>query len=257
MNSDVSCRLHCDSCEAACDKPLLYDVGWGKKLNYVIAFSKDEVQDVTWRYTRNHAEVCFFIWYISDRECNWFSVIVVKVIKRRNLVSEEWLLQQTNRLSRQLQSSVSDSQRELLTLRLVGELAEFLLPRKVKEGEEQGRTSGAVSWRQTRGEMGMFQQEHKPVIWTPSEAEMTNGEFCLEYRYERICLATNAFLPFVINQTSKFSASLDKYVRRSDGDSVTDKWSNGAYQARSVFRKTESDWKMAYLARAGKILNSQ
>nr|SVE77013.1 EOG090X06HD [Daphnia lumholtzi]SVE78239.1 EOG090X06HD [Daphnia lumholtzi]SVE78868.1 EOG090X06HD [Daphnia lumholtzi] len=197
--------LHCDSCEAACDKPLLYDVGWGKRLNYVIAFSKDEVQDVTWRYTRNHAEV----------------------IKRRNLVSEEWLLQQTNKLSRQLQSSVSDSQRELLTLRLVGELAEFLLPREVKEGEEQGRTSGAVSWRQTRGEMGMFQQEHKPVIWTPSEAEMTNGEFALEY-----------------------SASLDKYVRRSDGDSVTDKWSNGVYQAKSVFRKTENDWKMAYLARA-------
>ena len=43
--SDTQQRwLHCDPCEGICDRPLLYEAGWGKKLTYVIAFAKNQVR---------------------------------------------------------------------------------------------------------------------------------------------------------------------------------------------------------------------
>ncbi|KAJ4977424.1 hypothetical protein NE237_002530 [Protea cynaroides] len=49
--------VHLDPSEGAYDKPLLYEKGWNKKLNYVIAIAKDGVYDVTKRYTRKWHEV--------------------------------------------------------------------------------------------------------------------------------------------------------------------------------------------------------
>lgn len=48
--------VHMDPCENAWDAPLIYSEGWNKSLTYVIAVSKDEVVDVTARYTRKYDE---------------------------------------------------------------------------------------------------------------------------------------------------------------------------------------------------------
>ncbi|XP_030269017.1 peptide-N(4)-(N-acetyl-beta-glucosaminyl)asparagine amidase isoform X2 [Sparus aurata] len=122
--------LHCDSCENVCDKPLLYEVGWGKKLAYILAFSKDQVVDVTWRYSCKHTEV----------------------LSRRTRVQEAWLLHTINGLNASRQQSLSPDKKKQLTERLLVELVEFISPKKPKPGELGGRNSGSLAWRLARGE---------------------------------------------------------------------------------------------------------
>ncbi|KAM9187881.1 peptide-N(4)-(N-acetyl-beta-glucosaminyl)asparagine amidase isoform 1-T1 [Dugong dugon] len=148
--------LHCDACEDVCDKPLLYEVGWGKKISYVIAFSKDEVVDVTWRYSCKHEDV----------------------ISRRTLVKEELLRETINGLNKQRQLSLSESRRKELLQRIIVELVEFISPRTPKPGELGGRVSGSVAWRVARGEMGL---ERKETVFIPSENEKISKQLHLCY----------------------------------------------------------------------------
>uniref|UniRef100_A0A8D0R7E1 Peptide-N(4)-(N-acetyl-beta-glucosaminyl)asparagine amidase n=1 Tax=Sus scrofa TaxID=9823 RepID=A0A8D0R7E1_PIG len=148
--------LHCDPCEDVCNKPLLYEIGWGKKLSYVIAFSKDEVVDVTWRYSCKHEEV----------------------ISRRTKIKEELLRETINGLNKQRQISLSENRRKELLQRIIVELVEFISPRSPKPGELGGRISGSVAWRVARGEMG---PESKEILFIPSEEEKISKQLHLCY----------------------------------------------------------------------------
>ncbi|XP_036999905.2 peptide-N(4)-(N-acetyl-beta-glucosaminyl)asparagine amidase isoform X1 [Artibeus jamaicensis] len=148
--------LHCDACEDVCDKPLLYEIGWGKKLSYVLAFSKDEVVDVTWRYSCKHEEV----------------------ISRRTQIKEDLLRETINELNKQRQMSLSENRRKELLQRIIVELVEFISPKTPKPGELGGRISGSVAWRVARGEMGL---EKKETVFIPSENEKISKQLHLCY----------------------------------------------------------------------------
>ncbi|KAJ8367353.1 hypothetical protein AAFF_G00320520 [Aldrovandia affinis] len=202
--------LHCDSCENSCDKPLLYEVGWGKKLSYVLAFSREQVVDVTWRVPQT------------------FQVVDVKhqeVLSRRGQVQEAWLRETIDGLNTEKQRSLSPERRRELLERLLVELVEFISPKTPKAGSLGGRVSGSLAWRAAREESGTAQKAEE-FVFVPTETEKSEKLFHLQY-----------------------SASGDRYHRVSSGGVELPGWRSGAWRQEALFRKEEHDWNMVYLAR--------
>ncbi|KAG8041162.1 hypothetical protein G9C98_002150 [Cotesia typhae] len=168
--------IHVDPCEDVLDKPLLYERGWKKKLSYIIAYSRDEVQDVTWRYTRDP-----------------------DVMKRRILTSENSLLSLILRLNEErFRSSgpgYSEARKNFVVRRRLMELAE-LLP----------APSGAV--------------------------KLGDGNNDNEYGGR-------------VSDIYQIYDETDKIINTKEG------WSSGVNKYEGgIFRNTERDWKMVYLARS-------
>ncbi|KAF9392300.1 hypothetical protein CPB97_002450 [Podila verticillata] len=126
--------IHCDSCEAAYDQPLLYSTGWGKTLSYCVAFSAEEVVDVTRRYTVDYDTV---------------------VVKRRRSIREAvlakflHLLSEANLARSGLGPSDVQAVRERQALDRDDLLGKNGDNRAV---ETQDRESGSVKWGKSRGE---------------------------------------------------------------------------------------------------------
>lgn len=129
--------VHVDPCENVIDKPLMYEKGWRKKLTYIIAYSKDEVQDVTWRYTRNQEAV----------------------MERRTICAEQSLLDFLGTLNDERQDpdyGYSRARRKYVIKRRLLELIEMMyVPNSQNDSNDEtyeGRTSGSLVWRLARGE---------------------------------------------------------------------------------------------------------
>ncbi|VVA96696.1 unnamed protein product [Arabis nemorensis] len=127
--------IHLDPCEGVHDKPMLYEKGWNKKLNYVIAISKDGVCDVTKRYTKK--------WH--------------EVLSRRSLTTESSLEAVLRTLTRERRSSLMPQVLSALELRDRNEQQE--LERNLHSPDDAsvslpGRQSGDKEWRVLRSEFG-------------------------------------------------------------------------------------------------------
>ncbi|XP_029643414.1 peptide-N(4)-(N-acetyl-beta-glucosaminyl)asparagine amidase [Octopus sinensis] len=147
--------LHCDPCENVCDKPLLYEAGWKVEISYIIGFSRDDTQDVTWRYSAQHE----------------------KVKQKRTKVSEKWLQQTLAKIRTEQSLHLSQERKKLITFRSTKELTEFSSHRTPKSDELQGRTTGSLAWRLQRGET----KKHTPYTFKPDIAEQQSK--CLYVKY--------------------------------------------------------------------------
>lgn len=194
--------VHCDPCENAYDTPLMYELGWNKKLSYIMAYTHDNVQDVTWRYSVNHK----------------------KILQRRKYCTEEQLLETIMTLRKRLQHNLTSARKDYLLKRTLFELVELWKEPSQKDGVYQGRQSGSLAWRLSRGETTA--PVSGPYVWKPTQLEIKNREMRIKY------------IP-----------GLDQYQRGPGSESVLSGWQNGVNTIHSIFRKEEKDWNMVYLAR--------
>lgn len=125
--------VHLDACEAAYDKPLLYERGWGKTVTYVIAAGTDGIADVTRRYT-----------------ADWTATL-----PRRGLVGEDWLSSLCTRLTRKLRDGLPPPLAAALAARDAAEQSQLAArPDAAAAGALPGRQSGGQDWVAARGEGG-------------------------------------------------------------------------------------------------------
>ncbi|CAO1321896.1 unnamed protein product [Diamesa tonsa] len=173
--------IHVDPSENVFDSPLMYEHGWKRELNYVIAFSLDDVQDVSWRYSNQHQGI----------------------LKRRQLCNEKELIQTIMELRKKRQVNCSVARKKFLNLRTLRELAELLIVREPTDNERKGRSSGSLDWRLERGESDVSNFHVFNLLPSEEQQKQFNIRYsCSRDTYER-------FIDSKVLATSKGWKSLE------------------------------------------------
>lgn len=122
--------LHVDPSDNVIDAPMMYQHGWKRKIDYILAYSNEDVQDVTWRYTNNHASIR----------------------RNRTNCTENEMIKTISLLREKRQKDLSAVRKRFLKLRLLREIIQSMVEREPTADELKGRSSGSLSWRASRGE---------------------------------------------------------------------------------------------------------
>uniref|UniRef100_A0A1B0CRQ6 Peptide-N(4)-(N-acetyl-beta-glucosaminyl)asparagine amidase n=1 Tax=Lutzomyia longipalpis TaxID=7200 RepID=A0A1B0CRQ6_LUTLO len=147
--------IHVDPSDSVVDAPLMYQHGWKRNVDYVIAHSKDDIQDVTWRYCNDHTQL----------------------LKRRTRCSEDELLRVIIKIRERKQKDCTEAKKKYLAKRTLAEVIGFTVARKPNEDELKGRSSGSLAWKQSRGE----QQSNSFFTFTATDLDKQHKQFNLRY----------------------------------------------------------------------------
>lgn len=210
------------------DSPLMYQHGWKRPVDYVLAVSQYDVTDVTWRYSN------------EDRQA---------LLRRRTRCPEKDLEAKLLHIFKFLQKGLSKAKRNFLLKRTLLESLQTFPIREPTEDEKRGRSSGDLAWREMRGEHSqdsvrfLFQLviaigfqlplSFQFYVFNLTDEEARNKQFNLRYSAAKDVYET--FLSRPAGQVTILSSSKS--------------WNSRIYSSKNIIRKEEFDWKMVYLAR--------
>ncbi|KAH7728550.1 thioredoxin [Aphelenchoides avenae] len=171
------------------------------------------------------------------QDVSWrYSLKRTALLKRRRMCREAVLRNFIKKLNLRLSKNVSDERRAVLRLRCMKEVIEFLTPKfQLRDGSEAqnyGRKIGRRAVAQAEGELGPAGSAQETIVIRPTAEELEKKFIMIEYD----CVS-------------------DKYKR--SGKDVEGGFATLTHTTKNVFRKVESDWKMAYLCRRPGAVNGE
>lgn len=207
--------IHVDPCENVVDCPLLYELGWSKKLEYCIAFSKYEVIDVTRRYSMNINAVRKSRYPQSFQGSPTQDLWLTKFLHELTVQATEGLDQDTRAL---ILKRRSIDMKHLEDFEIKGRP-------KVDLSKIGGRKTGDVAWRIARGEYRPILTSHNVITIKRCADGSGHSIFTLQYDCDK-----------------------DMYTCSSK-DLSKKGWQELIYLAENIDHKFERDWSTSYLAR--------